>query len=150
MLLHTPGKISSKPPNDILCFHGVSTDFWRVSCIDIGYPHCVYTLHTSKLLMCWLRIFGTSMGLALTYGPSHATFKSTPGRFVAHQSHSYLCSRGLTPTAAFKQLELFWVYVFRETLPHRAPCYQACGLQYNNPQRNGIQTSIMNEENLLH
>ncbi|EAM2957167.1 hypothetical protein BU732_05800 [Salmonella enterica] len=31
-------------------------------------------------------------------GPSQATFKSAPGRFVVHPSHIvYLCSWGLTP-----------------------------------------------------
>ncbi len=48
------------------------------------------------------------MGLAPD-GPSHATFKSAPGKFVAHNSQYIIIhAPGLT-LAAFKQLELFWV-----------------------------------------
>ncbi|WP_205160271.1 hypothetical protein, partial [Salmonella enterica] len=65
------------------------------------------------------------------------------------QSHSYLCSWGLTPLPPLSNSNYLGYMFFRE--PYRiAPCYQACGCNITIPKRNGIQkTSIMNEENLL-
>ncbi|ECO4242770.1 hypothetical protein FYE06_20115, partial [Salmonella enterica] len=46
--------------------------------------------------MCWLRITRSIHG-PRPDGPSHATLKFAPGRFVAHrQSHRYLCPWGIT------------------------------------------------------
>ncbi|MEN3627324.1 MULTISPECIES: hypothetical protein, partial [Salmonella] len=44
-------------------------------------------------------------------GPSHATFKSAPGRFVLTPVTSLSMLLGTHSLAAFTQLELFWVYI---------------------------------------
>ncbi|ECI3750059.1 hypothetical protein DKT33_08285 [Salmonella enterica subsp. enterica serovar Mountpleasant] len=43
--------------------------------------------------MCWLRITRPIHG-ARPDGPSHATFKSAPGRFVAHPCHIVIYAPG--------------------------------------------------------
>ncbi len=58
--------------------------------------------------MGWLRITRPTHG-PRPDGPSHATFKSAPGKFVAHLSHIIIYAPGTHSLAAFKQLELFWV-----------------------------------------
>ncbi|OSF76004.1 hypothetical protein CDA47_04275 [Salmonella enterica subsp. enterica serovar Infantis] len=63
----------------------------------IKLPIILYTLHTSSGLCVGYGLLGPSMGLALT------------GR-CSPQSHRYLCL-GTHSLAAFKQLELFWLYI---------------------------------------